>query len=389
MAAQHPIEQGAAPFAANALAAVIADARDWTLQVALPKWAGSGRTPCGLFAERIAMDGAPDGSYYRTFVQARHIFSFARGGELGWQGPWDRLVGETMELLLANARRSDGLFVHRLTGEGQVLDGRADLYDQAFMLFALGMAARALGREAYYDEAERFSALLTEHWGLPGGGYWEGEIVDLSVRRQNPHMHLLEACLCLYEGSGREGFLDSARSLAELCATRFIDPASGALLEYFDPAWRPAAGELGAVVEPGHCFEWAWLFERLSAFGWDRGTALAERLVSFARQHGICATRHVAINEVMLDGRARNPDARLWPQTERLKAAVARFRRGGDASEVAEIVAAAHGLDKYLQVDQAGLWRDKLRNDGSWVDELAPGSSLYHIVCAYAELMRL
>lgn len=44
------------------------------------------------------------------------------------------------------------------------------------------------------------------------------------------------------------------------------------------------------------------------------------------------------------------------------------------------------GLAPYLNVAVAGLWRDKLNTDGSWEQELAPGSSLYHIACAIAEL---
>ena len=34
-----------------------------------------------------------------------------------------------------------------------------------------------------------------------------------------------------------------------------------------------------------------------------------------------------------------------------------------------------------------GAWRDKLTPDGSWIEEPAPGSSLYHITSALAELI--
>ena len=36
----------------------------------------------------------------------------------------------------------------------------------------------------------------------------------------------------------------------------------GFLREFFDADWRPAAGEDGRLVEPGHQFEWAWLLAR-------------------------------------------------------------------------------------------------------------------------------
>jgi mannose-6-phosphate isomerase len=77
----------------------------------------------------------------------------------------------------------------------------------------------------------------------------------------------------------------------------------------------------------------------------------------------------------------------IWPQTERLKAALARLRRTGETTEVLEAVDAYNGLRQYLNVEISGLWRDKLQEDGFWVEEPAPGSSLYHITCAYVELI--
>ena len=80
-------------------------------------------------------------------------------------------------------------------------------------------------------------------------------------------------------------------------------------------------------------------------------------------------------------------NARLWPQTERLKAAVARLSRLRTEVELQESLAAYRGLIQYLDVATPGLWRDKLRDDGTWIDEWVQGSSLYHITCAYAELV--
>lgn len=363
------------------------EAKTWLLEAAAPLWATVGRTSSGLFAERMNLAGEPDNSYFRTFVQARHVFSFVTIGQLGWQGPWQELVSQTMEAMIGGAKRGDGFFVHRLDQEARQLDGRADLYDQAFVLFALGTGGGALQRQDWIDEAESLLDRLEASWSHPAGGYREGEIADPRVRRQNPHMHLLEAFLALYEGSGRERFLDAAQSIAILAQARFVDRRSGALLEYFTDNLEPACGVEGKIAEPGHCFEWAWLFERLALAGWSDAVALSDRLTSFARQYGIDATRGVAINEVLTDGAIRNAGARLWPQTERLKAAVARYRRLGAGEECDEALSAKGGLQKYLATPRTGLWRDKLREDGSWIDEMAPGSSLYHISCAYRDLV--
>lgn len=361
-------------------------AREWLFGTAARLWATRGRTASGLFAERMTLAGEPDDSYFRVFVQARHIFSFATAGRMGWDGPSQALIGETIESLVRRARRADGFFVHRLDASAAPLDERADLYDQAFVLFALANAGAALDDASWFDVAEELLGTIEEQWTHPAGGFTEGEIVDPRVRRQNPHMHLLEASMALAEASGRERFAIFAEQIADLAVARFIDPSSGALLEYFTDNLEPAPGVEGRIVEPGHCFEWAWLFERLGAKGRTDRLVVSDCLTGFARAHGICAERGVCINEVLLDGSIHNDAARLWPQTERIKAAAIRHRRTGEQSEAQEIAAAVRGLARYYDVPTPGLWRDKLKADGSFVEEMVPGSSLYHITCAYSEL---
>ena len=50
------------------------------------------------------------------------------------------------------------------------------------------------------------------------------------------------------------------------------------------------------------------------------------------------------------------------------------------------VLKGAAGLQRYLDVPVQGLWRDRLLPDGTFVDEPAPGSSLYHIVSAVSAL---
>lgn len=364
-------------------------ARHWLINVAAPFWGSIGRTDSGLFAERVTLDGVPDDSYFRTFVQARHIFSIVTAGQNGWTGPWRELVAETIGTIIARAKREDGLFVHRLDRDASILDRRADLYDQAFVLFALGTAGGVLDDESLFDEAEALLDRIESLWSHPDGGFREGEIVDLSIRRQNPHMHLLEAFSALHMASGRQRFGDAALSIARLCSEKFIDRDSGALLEYFGDDWTPAPGQQGRLAEPGHCFEWAWLFERLAAGGWSDAVALSDAMTGFGRRFGLDADRGVAINEISTDGVIVDGKARLWPQTERLKVALARYRRTGSPEESAEAVAAYRGLEQYYLPANPALWRDKLKEDGNFIEELAPGSSFYHISCAVGELLAL
>ena len=51
-------------------------------------------------------------------------------------------------------------------------------------------------------------------------------------------------------------------------------------------------------------------------------------------------------------------------------------------------MAAANGLARYLEVPANGAWRDKLGEDGRFVDEPAPASSFYHLMLATLELLK-
>jgi mannose/cellobiose epimerase-like protein (N-acyl-D-glucosamine 2-epimerase family) len=320
-------------------------------------------------------------------VQARHVFSYCELGRLGWTGPWREMVHANVNFLVERGRRPDGFYIHRFDHKGVVFDARADLYDQAFMLLALAHAGRALERPELFAIAEGLGKALETSWRHPHGGYFEGEVTVCPPYRQNPRMHLLECFIALHEATGAPRWRRDAERIARLCARSFLHPETGALLEYFDVELRPLEGEDGRVVEPGHCFEWAWLFETLAAWDASGPAAVSDRMAGFGRRHGLDPVRGVVVNEVLTDGSIRNASARLWPQTERLKAALARYRRTGSDEEKAEAAAAYAGLVKYFETPTRGVWRDKLEADGSWVEEPAPGSSMYHITCALAELI--
>jgi mannose-6-phosphate isomerase len=378
-----PRKSGFEPTTLNDIAA---HARGWLIDAA-NRWRSNLNGGPPLFPERMSICGEKDPCPHRLFVQARHVFAYCEIGRLGWSGPWRPMVEANIDFLVARGRRADGLYIHRFDPDGGVFDHRADLYDQAFMLLALAYAARALERGDLFAVAEALDDALDAQWRLPHGGYHEGDIAACPPFRQNPHMHLLESFIALDALSGNPRWRRDAEHVGRLCAGSFLHRETGALIEIFDADLNPIDGEEGDVVEPGHCFEWAWLFERLAQWGFPEAIRISDGLVRFGRRHGLDPIRGVAINEIRTNGSIRNPSARLWPQTERLKAALARYRRSGEAEEYAEAAAAYAGLVKYFDTPARGVWRDKLKPDGAWVDEPAPGSSLYHIACAMAEVI--
>ena len=74
--------------------------------------------------------------------------------------------------------------------------------------------------------------------------------------------------------------------------------------------------------------------------------------------------------------------ARLWPQTERIRAYLI-DRHDGDEARLREAI---ESLSRYLDAPLPGLWYENLAADGRFVVEAAPATSLYHIVGAIAEL---
>ena len=95
---------------------------------------------------------------------------------------------------------------------------------------------------------------------------------------------------------------------------------TGALRERFAGDWSPLRARAGPPVEPGHLFEWAWLLLQCDERAAGAVRSSAERLAEIGETRGVL--RGVAVNGLGDDLAVADGAARLWPQTERLKAAV-------------------------------------------------------------------
>ena len=353
----------------------------WMRFNALPVWATLGVDADGGFREAIDRDGVPSAAFRRARVQARQAYVYSVAGMAGWDGPWRDLVARGLGRFEETNRRSDGLYRTRVSASGEVLDDSASLYDQAFALFAFAAAAQAgVEPERMRTRADSVRTALA---GLahPAGGWIEPCGPTFQA---NAHMHLLEACLAWEVLEPGGPWTRMADDIVMMARRWFIDPGAGFLREFFDADWRPAAGEEGRLVEPGHQFEWAWLLTRWGrARGDDWAGPVARRLYEIGLK-GIDEARCVAIDELNDRLEARSARARLWPQTERLRAAAILAETPGGAASADHVAAALKGLSLYLE--PTGLWRDKQEPDGGFVNEPAPASSLYHIASAWVQL---
>ncbi|GGL22715.1 AGE family epimerase/isomerase [Caulobacter rhizosphaerae] len=366
------------------------DLKAWALDHAFPVWweIGADKVQGGFF-EKIALDGTPVEAPRRARVQPRQIYSYAVAGLLGWDGPWKQALEHGLDFYLSKYRRPDGFMRTLVASDGSPLDDKVDLYDQAFGLFGLAMASSVLPERADLPAlATSLRDALYATLKHPIAGFEESVPRSLPLL-SNPHMHLFEASLAWVEAGGDPQWRAMADEIAELALSKFIDPKSGGLREYYDGDWNPAPGVDGRIIEPGHQFEWAWLLLRWGKLaGRDDAIAAALRMIAIGDGPGVDPARGVAIFALLDDMSVHDDIARLWAQTEQIKAGVLAAQVTGDARWWTTAANGAEALTKYFDVPVKGLWRDKLRADGTFVDEAAPASSFYHIVCAILELDR-
>ncbi|HTK79325.1 MAG TPA: AGE family epimerase/isomerase [Rhizomicrobium sp.] len=365
----------------------------WLDNSALPLWwtAGADHEQGGYF-ELLDENARPVRTSRRIRVQARQIYSYAAAGLGGWLGPSRSAVAHGLSFLAKHYRRGDGLYRTLVDDAGHAVDERTFLYDQAFVLLALASAAKAgiEKRRCTADALELRTILVDRFARKNGAGFLEQELRG-SKFQSNPHMHLLEAALEWSSVDPEQAWDSLADSIVALSLKCFIDRDSGILREFFDEAGTPLPGIPGLIIEPGHQFEWAWLLSRWATARNDAAALGAARtLFETGERHGIDHVRGVAIDTLLADMSPHSRQARLWPQTERLKAALALAARAQDGetrqrSERAAL-SAAEGLAHYFDTTVAGLWHDKMRADGTFVTEPSPGSSLYHIVCGIQNL---
>ncbi|MBV9570138.1 MAG: AGE family epimerase/isomerase [Alphaproteobacteria bacterium] len=364
--------------AEQALCALAGEMQRWLFDAALPLWSERGRDPDGGIYESLNLDGSPSGEARRARVQARQSYVYALAGELGWQGPWQEMARHAFDYLVGRYRASSGLFCTLVSDKGEVIDPAVKTYDQAFVLLALSQLLKT--GVALFDPEEMArdvrTLLLRERHDRNGGFLEDAEPAHLS----NPNMHMLEASLAWCRASNDPVWPDTVAEIAGLATRKLIRPLDSALPEYFDANWSPLPVN---TIEPGHQFEWAWLLGQTR----DEGLVHTIEALYAAGARGVDPVRGVALDR--MDANPATVSARLWPQTERARAALmlAQWDSAQQERYLKDALDAGATIKRYLDTPLAGQWRDRMLPDGSFVNEPAPASSLYHLIGWIKELL--
>jgi mannose-6-phosphate isomerase len=256
------------------------------------------------------------------------------------------------------------------------------------VLFALANAAEALPERSAELSAAAEDLLSAIRRGLTHteGGFLAGEGAPAFLA--NPIMHLFEGALAWTTTRSDGPWRALAEELAELFLARLYDAEHGRIPEVYDARWRVIAAPGGDVIlEPGHHFEWSWLMERWAEASGDPRASVAANELYMSGERGVDPASGLVYDGMRDDFSVQAPTSRLWPQTERVKAALSRARRADVDRESCFRAAssAASALESYLQTQATGLWTDE-PGGGHTSRNPAPGSSLYHIVGAVRAL---
>jgi len=150
-----------------------------------------------------------------------------------------QMLDKSFEFILKSYRIPEtGGWRYSLSDSGEPLDEASDLYTLSFVIFSFSHYFRATQDNRAKDIALETLDFINYHFrmdGLPG----LAEAVDRDlkilpeIRRQNPHMHLLEACLFAHKTWGGELFIRMADEMVDLFYRFFYNQSENRLCEFF------------------------------------------------------------------------------------------------------------------------------------------------------------
>lgn len=312
----------------------------------IQRWHDAFADPAGGFYERLDTGLKPIDLPKRLLTQCRQIFVYGSEG-MDMKGAWD--------------------FTKKNYHVPQSGGWRFSQNENHYDLYVHGFALLACATMKDFDTARETLSFIKRHFARDVGFAYT---LDERLKQQpgplaqNPHMHLFEGCLAMFEASGEAVYADAATDILKVWFDKFFD---GVVHEYHD-------GDKASLIEGGHQSEWVWLLTRYrDVLDIDdaRINPAITSLWNWVHQYGLDKTYGGILNAQTKDGVILDDKKRIWPVCETLRAA----RIMGDArmEESMRALLDAH----YLRPD--GFWNEVLNRDLSPATGYLPGTTPYHL----------
>mgnify|MGYP001440439155 CR=1 FL=1 len=320
----------------------------------------------------------------RLLTQCRQLYTFSHAYTETNKTQWLQPLKPLFEFILSKFWVDDA-WIFSLNDDLTVKDTHSDAYALAFVLLSFSYYFEASQDPRALEYIERTHLFLQNNMACQNGGFLEHfPSTEDSVRRQNPHMHLLEGYLAAYKATQKQAYKEEIKKLLDLMTKVFFDASSNSLIEYFHQDW--SVHEIfGVGIEPGHHFEWIWLLHQAyKLFPNQHYLDIASLLWKKAQNHGFDPRGGIYNQIHATTGDIRDAEKRIWPMTEYLKALCAHQPTAPETllkiNESLEFL-----FSHYLAED--GAWHEYLDAQNQIKEYPLPGTTSYHIFLGLIEVI--
>ncbi|MCB0569242.1 MAG: AGE family epimerase/isomerase [Phaeodactylibacter sp.] len=332
-----------------------------------------------------------------VILHTRILWSFAAAARVAGQADYRSLADQAYRYLMDNFRDPlhGGVF-WMLDYQGAPLQGRKQVYAQAFAIYALAEYFALTGSETALEAAFELFWLVEKYSrDLIRGGYYEAfeqdwrPAADLrlsdkepqAAKTMNTHLHVLEAYTRLYEVSKDEAVKEGLLQLAYLMHERFLDAGAHSLHLFFTEQWECLSDEISF----GHNIEYSWLStEAAIALKDDKlfdtvGPA-AVRMADTVLRTGIDNEGALA-NEARPGKGITDPDKHWWPQAEAVVGFINAWQLSGENRFLEAALNCWAFIEKRVKAPKLGEWYWGVGRDGQPMeseDIAGPWKAPYH-----------
>lgn len=359
---------------------------DHVFQGLIPNWVNHGFTETGYSLESLTLDWQPNPvGRVRLLTQCRQLYSLSHATKLGVISGYDAQISKLFNAII-ELYFVDDRWIFSRNDDMNILDTQSDAYALAFVMLSFSHYFMLTQDERALTFIERTDQFLDQKMRHPNGGFYEAfPLNEQTVRRQNPHMHLLEGFVAAFEATQAEKYAARIIEICSLAEQYFVDPKTYTLREFFN-ADLSLDAKTGHLVEPGHHFEWVWLLHQTHRItGRKQDLELAKQLWQVATKYGMSANGGIANS---IDGNTFqivDADKRIWPITEYLKACC--VVKLDEQERCDRLENALEFLQTYYFIDH-GCWIEYLDANNQSKGFPLPGTTGYHIFLGLAEVLK-
>ncbi len=217
-----------------------------------------------------------------------------------------------------------------LNSEGEMKDGKKQIYAQAFAIYALAEYYSVTGDKSGLEKAISLFQLIEKYsYDEKLGGYYEafsrewGQLDDLRLsskdanekKTMNTHLHVLEAYTNLYKIWKNDFLKKQLGKLIEIFTDKIVNKVTYNLNMFFDDKWNDKTD----LVSYGHNIEASWLiYEAATVLGNEAVTEKVENIcikIADASKKGIMSDGSM-IYEKFFNSDRIDTDRHWWVQAE-------------------------------------------------------------------------